>query len=322
MANTIQYASVLQTALDTVAVQGLLTGWMDKNAGKVKYNGGKEVKIPQITTDGLGDYNRGSAGGYAGGDIKLEYKTKEMTQDRGRKFSLDAMDVDETNFVATAGNVMGEFQRVHVIPEIDAYRLSTLAQVAMKVDKDTNVEYSYTPAATTIINKIKKGIKVIRENGYNGQLMIHITYDAMLAIGDKVLEKLASMTFSQGGIDTTVPSIDKCPLIETPQNRMYSHIKLYDGVTEGQKQGGYAKGDDGIEANFIIAPADVPIGVTKQDLMRIFDPQTNQNANAWALDYRRYHDLWVLDNKSNSVYANFKGAKPASLSSEVVDEEE
>lgn len=309
MANTLQYASVLQTALDKVAVQEMLTGWMDRNAGKVKYTGGKEIKIPQLTTDGLGDYDRGSAGGYAGGDIKLEYKTKEMTQDRGRKFTLDAMDVDETNFLATAGNVMGEFQRVHVIPEIDAYRLSALATVATGVADDANVVYSYTPAKDTIINEVKKGIKVIRENGYNGQLVIHLTYDAMLAIEEKMLDKLASVTFSQGGIDTTLPSIDKCPLIVTPQNRMYSSIELLDGVTVGQEKGGYKKGTKGIEANFIILPADVPIAVTKQDKMRIFDPETNQSANAWAMDYRRYHDLWVLDNKANSVYANFKGAK-------------
>lgn len=311
MANVLQYATVLQTALDKVAVQEMLTGWMDKNAGKVKYTGGKEIKIPVLTTDGLGDYNRGSSNAYAGGDVKLEYKTKEMTQDRGRKFTLDAMDVDETSFLTTSGNVMGEFQRVHVIPEIDAYRLSALATTAILVDGDTNAKYSYTPVKESIINEIKAGIKVIRENGYNGQLVIHLTYDAMLAIEEKLLDKLATVTFSQAGVDTTLPSIDKCPLIVTPQNRMYSSIALLDGITEGQKQGGYTKASTGIEANFIIVPVDVPIAVTKQDKMRIFDPETNQTANAWAMDYRRYHDLWVLDNKVNSVYACFKQAKPS-----------
>ena len=290
----------------------MLTGWMDSNSGKVKYSGGSEVKIPEISTDGLGDYSRGSSGGYAGGDITLKYKTYEMTQDRGRQFSLDAMDVEETNFVATAGNVMGEFQRVHVIPEIDAYRLSKLAQIAMTVEGDTNVKYSYTVNKDTIVSEIKKGIKTVRENGYNGALMIHLSYDSMLAIGEKTLDKLASATFSVGGIDTTVPAIDKCPLIETPQNRLYSKIKLYDGVSEGEKQGGYAKAEDAIDCNFIIAPSNVPIAVTKQDKMRIFDPDTNQKANAWSMDYRRYHDLWVLKNKQNSVYACFAGAKPSS----------
>lgn len=308
MGNNLQYSTILQTALDQVAIQEMLTGWMDRNAGKVKYTGGKEVKIPTLSTDGLGDYSRGSANAYAGGDISLVYKTYEMTQDRGRKFSLDAMDVDETNFIATAGSVMGEFQRSKVIPEIDAYRLSTLATKAMSLE--ANAKYSYTPAKDTVVNEIKKGIKVIRENGYNGQLVIHATYDVVMAIEEKSFDKLAGQDFSALGFKTNVPSIDQCPIIVTPQNRMYSSILLHDGTTLGQEKGGYVKGTTAIDVNFIICPIDVPIAITKQDLMRIFDPVNNQQANAWAMDYRRYHDLWVLDNKKNSVYANFKEAKP------------
>ena len=88
-------------------------------------NGGAEVKIPKMSVQGMGDYDRDN--GYQQGGVTLEYETRKMTQDRGRKFHLDAMDVNETNFVATASSVMGEFQRVHVVPEIDAYRISKLA---------------------------------------------------------------------------------------------------------------------------------------------------------------------------------------------------
>lgn len=58
-----------------------------------------------------------------------------MTQDRGRTFQLDAVDVDETNFALVAGNVMGEFQRTKVIPEIDAYRYSKIAELAKTMKK-------------------------------------------------------------------------------------------------------------------------------------------------------------------------------------------
>ena len=57
----------------------------------------------------------------------FKYQTKTMTQDRGRSFSFDENAVDETNFALTAATVMGEFQRTKVIPEIDAYRYSTIA---------------------------------------------------------------------------------------------------------------------------------------------------------------------------------------------------
>lgn len=309
MPNTIAYATLFQNELDKAAVQEMLTGWMDSNSGKVKYTGGKEVKIPQLTVDGLGDYDRGSAGGYAGGDIQFAYKTYEMTQDRGRKFSIDAMDVDETGFLVTAGNIMGEFQRTKVIPEIDTYRLSKLATKAIGIAGDTNVAYGYAVTAETILGKIKAGIKVIRENGYNGQLVIHANYDVVNALEMALSNKISSVTFAQGGINTQVPAVDNCPIIPTPSNRLYSAITLYDGTTSGQKVGGYVKGTSALDVNFIIIPRDVPIAVTKQDVMRIFDPNTNQQANAWSMDYRRYHDIWVLDNKLNSIYVNIKDTK-------------
>lgn len=118
--NTLATATIFQQQLDLMAVREALTGWMDANAGQVKYNGGAEVKIPKISLQGLGDYDRDD--GYTRGAVTLAYETRSLTQDRGRKFELDEMDVDETNFVASAGNVMGVFQREHVIPEVDAYR--------------------------------------------------------------------------------------------------------------------------------------------------------------------------------------------------------
>ena len=42
--------------------------------------------------------------------------------------------------------------------------------------------------------------------------------------------------------------------------------------------------------------------------MRIFDPNINQKLNAWQMDYRRFHDIWVLDNNLDSIYLSVKEA--------------
>ena len=181
----------------------------------------------------------------------------------------------------------------------------------MAVTGDANVEYGYTPAAATVLAKIKAGIKVIREKGYQGQLVIHANYDVVNELELALSGKIATTTFSVNGIDTQVPSIDQCPIIPTPANRMYSAITLYDGATSGQTAGGYVKGTGAKDVNFLIVASNVPIAVTKQDKMRVFSPNVNQEANAWAMDYRRYHDLFVLDNKKESVFANIKDTKTA-----------
>lgn len=308
--NTLATATIFQNTLDQIAVRQMTTGWMDKNAGQVKYNGGAEVKIPKMSVQGMGDYDRDN--GYVQGAVTLGYETKTMTQDRGRKFQLDPMDVDENSFVTTASTVMAEFQRDYVIPEIDAYRLSKIASSAITAAKTGMVQYGYTPGATgtSALRKVKEGIAAIRTLGYNGPLVIHATDAFILELELELAGKITTITFAQGGINTQVPSIDRVPIISTPANRMVTAITLYDGVTAGQTTGGFIKGTTALDVNFIVLPTNVPLAITKQDVMRIFDPLTNQKANAWAMDYRRFHDIWVLDNKLDSLYVSIKDVKP------------
>ena len=303
MANTIQYSTLIQNELDKMAIQESCTGWMEANAGQVKYNGGNEVKIPVLTTQGLADYKRANNEGFVGGGINYQYKTYTMTQDRGRAFGIDKNDVDETGFVLTASQIMGEFQRVNVIPEIDAYRLSKLATIAKAASMGAD---GYTPAAATIVQKIKEGIKAIRQSGYNGPLVCNITYDALMEVELYMAGKLTAQTFSMGGFNTQCTSIDGVPLLPTPENRMYSAITLYDGETSGQEVGGYVKGETAVDVNFIISATTTPLAVSKQDDLRIFDPSVNQKFSGWAMDYRRYHDLWVKENKKKTMWVNTK----------------
>lgn len=306
--NTLATATLFMTMLDKVAVQEATTGWMDANAGQVIYNGGAEVKIPKLSVQGMGDYDREN--GYQRGSVTLEYETRKMTQDRGRLFQLDPMDVNEANFIPTASAVMGEFQRMQVVPEIDAYRISKIATETIAADKAGMIKYGYTPGSTgtSALRAFKEGIKAVREN-YNGALVCQATADFIMELELELAGKIIATTFSKGGINTQVPSVDGVPIVSTPSNRMYTAIKMNDGKTSGQEKGGYEKGTTAKNLNFFICPASTPIAVTKQDLMRIFDPQINQKLNAWQLDYRRFHDIWILDNKLDSIYLNVKEAK-------------
>lgn len=304
MSNTIQYATLIQNELDKTAVQESCTGWMDANAGQIKYSGGNEVKIPSLSMDGLADYGRTDNKGFVAGGLDFKYNTYTMTQDRGRKFNIDKNDVDETGFVLTASTIMGEFQREHVIPEIDAYRISKLATTV--ITKASMVKTGYTAANATIVSEIKTGIKNIRKQGYNGSLIIMISYDAQMEVELAMAGRLAAQTFSAGGFNTKVNSIDGVPMIPVPDNRMYTAIQLYDGSTTGQTGGGYIKGSTASDINFLICPLTTPIAVSKQDDLRIFDPTVNQNFSGWSMDYRRYHELWVKKNQETSIYLNTK----------------
>lgn len=47
----------------------------------------------------------------------------------------------------------------------------------------------------------------------------------------------------------------------------------------------------------VICPKSAPIAVSKTDNIKIITPEANQFADAWDIDYRKYHDLFVPENK-------------------------
>lgn len=288
MANTINYAQLFQDGLDTVLAQELTTGWAELNADRVKYNGGNEVKIAKLGLDELDDYNR--ATGYVAGNVTLTWETHTLRYDRGRKFTLDAMDVDESNFTATAGNVMGEFVRTISVPEVDLIRIAGMAQ---KAGNKVRVDGADKDALT----EFKAGIVAVRDAGYAGQLVAHVTYAFLNELELKFAGQLSEVTFAVAGIDTTFKTIDGVALIPTTSDRMHTKVKKTSGKIEA----------DGNELAFLIAGKDIPIAVAKHNPVRTFTPEQNQTADAYVLNYRIYHDIWVEDNKVDALYAGYVG---------------
>lgn len=305
MANTIAYATLFQQALDKAAVAKLTSGWMDANAGQVIYNGGKEVKIPKMNMDGLGDYSR--ANGFTQGSITLEYETKTMTMDRGRTFMLDSMDVNESNFVANATNAMGQFQATKVVPEIDAYRYSKIASLAITGNVASG---GNTITEANVLKLLKADITAIEDIVGDIPLVITMATPiaAILDDNEKISKRLDVTEFTKGDIVTKVKSFDGHPIVKVPSARMKTAYTFYDGKTSGQTAGGFVAAAEAKNINWIITPMYAPIAVNKTDKVRIFDPNTNQDADAWKLDYRKYHDLWIMDEALKICRVNIKEA--------------
>jgi hypothetical protein len=302
MANTLEYAKIFQPALDKQVIQEATTGWMELNSGLVKYNGGNEVKIPNIVMDGLGDYDR--ATGFVQGDVTLTWQTHTLTQDRGRTFSIDAMDVDETAFVATAGTVLGEFQRVQVVPEIDAYRYSKLATLAIGASQTRSVAITSTNVLAELLTDLANMEDAI------GAKDVVITMSPitanLLAQNKEAMAMLNKAMLAKGALSVEVQALNDNPIVKAPSRLLKTAFEFRDGSTAGQEAGGFVAASEALDINWIIATKDAPIAISKTDKTRTFSPDVNQDKDAWKIDYRKYHDLWVPTNKLTSIYANTK----------------
>ena len=304
--NLIETATVIQTTLDKAAGAKATTGWREVNSELVKYNGGAEVRIPSLDMDGMADYDRKN--GFVEGDVEFKYQTRTMTQDRGRSFSFDENDVNETNFGLTASTVMAEFQDKKVVPEIDAYRYSRIATACIAKKKASG---GYEAEESTVLQKLYYDLAAVREIvGDSTPLIITISMrvSAILAMSEKLSKRLDVTDFEQGAVTLKVRTLDGIPLIPVGADRLKTEYLFRDGKTTGQESGGFEPTETSKSINWMITPRKAPIAVSKTDKMRIFDPETNQKARAWAMDYRKFHDLWIPDRKVDECFVNLKEA--------------
>ncbi len=301
--NILEYAKVFQQELDYQMTSRATSGWMEVNSSLVKYSGGNEIKIASIVMDGLGNYSRKD--GFPDGSINLTFETHKFTQDRARTFSIDAMDVDEANFVLAAANVMGTFQSDCVIPEVDAYRYSKIAQIAIDNGKAST---GYAPALSSILDKLMNDIATVQDIiGEEKELVIttSIKTAKILNSSDKVAKHLDVTNFKRGENEIRVQAIDGIPIIKVPSSRFYTDYIFKSGGI-GEESGGFEKTADAKSINWIITAKDSPIAISKTETVRIFEPQKNIKADAWKLDYRKYHDLWIAKNKIAGIFVNIE----------------
>lgn len=300
--NTVSLSEKMTGELDRAVVQKSLTGFFNDNALRAKFVGAGTVLIPNVELSGLGDYDRD--GGFAQGAINVANTAYELTMDRGRSFMLDAQDCDETGIPGLAGQVMGEFVRTRVVPEMDAYVLSKLGGIA----KASGVAVTGTPATEALKMFTEACNNVHNTLGYDEELVAFVngTMWAALQSTPEVSRYIALSDFQQGGADMKVKSINGVALLPVPDARMKTAFTFYDGRTTGtpdQTVGGFTAAADAENIGLLVLPRRAASLVKKTEKIRIFDPDKNQQADAWKFDYRLYYDLIVKDSLKSSMSA-------------------
>lgn len=273
-------------------IAGATTSWMENNARGVEYNGGKYVLMHELETSGLGNYDRNL--GYPRGVITGSKKQYELTMDRGREFLIDAADNDETGFLVSGANVMAEFQRKHVIPEVDCYRYSKIYDIMSTGDYSANISDEAITAVDITDMLIEDIADIQDEMGTDIPLVVIMSGKVQKYFGKDFSRDLDLINFQRGALYTKVKSLDGNPFLIVPSARLKSKYTFKDGVTSGQTDGGYEAAGGAEDIKWIITPMTAPVAIAKIDKMRAFTPDEYQGANAWKVDYRLFHDLWMM----------------------------
>lgn len=297
--NILHFNETMTGELDKAVVQKTVTGFLTDNAMRTKFVGNKTVLIPEMSFSGLGDYDRVT--GFVSGTVTVTAEPYTLTMDRGRSFQLDREDNDETGIADLAGQVMGEFVRNKVVPEIDAYVLSKLGGFAAGQTQTVTGD-----PATQAFKMLSEAIrKVQNEAGYDEEMVAFVdsTLWGALQQSSEVTRALVTSNFKKGAVDTVVKSLNGVAILPTPDSRMKTAYDFNDGTTDGQKDGGFTPSESAKSIGFIVMPKRAASLVKKTEKIRTFTPDQNQNADAWKFDYRLYYDLFIRNSLEKAIYA-------------------
>ena len=295
MANAISKFQKYVPLLDEVYKKAALTSVLDSDESLAKAGANaNEIIIPKIDMDGLGDYSRNS--GYTNGDVTFTNETVQFNYERGRMFSVDAMDDEETAGLAY-GKLASEFIRTKVAPEGDAFRFaiyagtSGIGSATGTLSTGADVIAALRTATTTMDEA-----EVPYENRY---LFITPTLKGLTDDLDTIKSKEVFNRFAQ--------------VIEVPQTRFYTAIDMLDGKTSGEERGGYVKhvstgASDaaGADINFMIVEKSAVMQYNKHIAPKVIAPEANQDADAWKFGYRKYGLADVYENKVAGLYVHHK----------------
>jgi len=250
-----------------------------------------EIVIPILEMDGLGDYDRNS--GYLDGDVNLTNETVKFNYERGRKLKTDTIDNEETGGVIF-GNLSSEFVRTKVVPEVDAVRYATYASLDNITDvAPEGVEYSTGEEVLAALQKVWADMtndEVPEENRY-----LRITSNLLTAA-----EFVARTTNND--------ILKKFAQIKTvPQSRFYTQIELKSGKdADGERIGGYTKGAEGKDINFMIIHKPAMLQYTKHAKTKIFTPDEDQDGDNYKMLYRIYGLNDAYENKRAGIAISHK----------------
>ena len=293
--------------LDEIFRKASVTNVFERDVRGFEFIGARSVRIPSILMDGLSDYSRTDEQdpskhyiGYAQGATTVTFEEFTLSQDRGKQFRIDAMDNEETAGF-TLGNLLDQFIRTQVVPEVDAWRISKIIASALPeyvVSKDYADASNANVALTDIDDALAKlGDEEVPE----GTLVMLCSYSFFntLKHTTEITRYITQGEFqNNAGITFEVTKYNGMPIIPVPKGRLMSAVTTAGAVS------GFVPTSGAKDVNWIIASTESILPIKKHEIKNIFGPNVVQDFDGFKVNYRLYHDCFVPRNKRPAIYVS------------------
>lgn len=280
----LEYATIFSNVLRELYGQELTCDDLYHSNSDIQIVNGKDIKIPKLSVSGYKDHTRG--GSFNSGTYSNGYETKTLDHDRDIEFTVDPLDVDETNLVVTVSNIQNRFEKTQAIPELDSYTYSKIYTEAKRVNAKIK-----TTALTSanVLSDFDDNLEAFAEAGVPlDRVILYATpsYKKLLKNAEGVQRTLE--VSSSSGIDRRVRSLDDInKIVEVPSARMKS---LFD-FTDGCKADSTAK-----QIDYILIDPEAQVSRVKYAYIKMFTPGTDsRTADNYMYQNRKVNGTFGID---------------------------
>lgn len=280
----LEYATIFSNVLRELYGQELTCDDLYHSNSDIQIVNGKDIKIPKLSVSGYKDHTRG--GSFNSGTYSNGYETKTLDHDRDIEFTVDPLDVDETNLVVTVSNIQNRFEKTQAIPELDSYTYSKIYTEAKRVNAKIK-----TTALTSanVLSDFDDNLEAFAEAGVPlDRVILYATpsYKKLLKNAEGIQRTLE--VSSSSGIDRRVRSLDDInKIVEVPSARMKS---LFD-FTDGCKADSTAK-----QIDYILIYPEAQVSRVKYAYIKMFTPGTDsRTADNYMYQNRKVNGTFGID---------------------------
>ena len=309
---------------DKVYKHDAISSILSRDSALIRFTGAKTVKVAKFQTGGLSDYYRNNVGdprvdgshidapystgdspyfgaGYRETPAALTWEERTISMDRAAKIIIEKFDDEESGGILV-GNILTEFNRTQIVPEVDAYCFQQIYKNAGHVENGSvnNKPLEALNAAFTYLEKSEVPVE---------NQIVFISPDYLNALRNTPeLTKFMQQGDYEKNVSFRMTKYEGRPLIVVPPARFRTNWTFGDR--------GYFTDAAASDIDFIVMDKEAAVHVVKFQQTKILsgnEALIASNMDGFVMYARIYHDCFIFDNKKVGIYVHTGGVTPLSV---------
>ena len=264
------------------------------NNGRFRWNGGKTVQLPTITTSGRVDADRDTID-TASRNYDNAWETKTLSHHRKWSTLIHPLDIEQTDYAASIANITTSYNINKKFPEMDAYCVSKLYTDWTGAGKTADTTALTSASVLSVFDSL---MAAMDEAGvpFTGRIL-YVTPTVMNLL-KKADYAYRTITSEDGSVSRMVSSLDGVQIVMVPAALMKTAYTF----TEG-----YAAKSDALQINMLLLHPDAVVAPISYQFAQL-DPPAAFSEGKYIYFEESCEDVFLLSAKVNGVQFNITPA--------------